>query len=311
MQTGATDSTVVSSGVPIAVRDFGGDGPGVILVHGLARTLLDWTVVAACLTRRHRVVAMDVRGHGESGDGPWSWTAALDDIAAVADHCGISSPAVVGHSLGGMIAAMWAGRHPQCPGAVNLDGHGRPHSDQYVGLDPSWVAKRRAEAAALQVKTLAALSGPLSSSQVEALMAQQRSLAAQLGASQDLFVAALDRSLGVRDGRRYLRPAPDGLGAAIWRSVEETDMLALYRRVRCPLLVVNGTRREVNYGDAAAGLSWVADLGAAFRAGVTRDLRALAAEQPNLRFETIDGSHGLLFEQPQAVARLVADFLAP
>jgi pimeloyl-ACP methyl ester carboxylesterase len=56
----------------------------------------------------------------------WSWDLALSDIAAVVDALGLIRPAVVGHSLGGMIAALWAAAHPDCPLAANLDGHGNP-----------------------------------------------------------------------------------------------------------------------------------------------------------------------------------------
>jgi len=45
--------------------------------------------------------------------------------------------AIVGHSLGGMVAALWATTHAECPLAVNIDGHGSPSSPgQYAGLEP-------------------------------------------------------------------------------------------------------------------------------------------------------------------------------
>jgi pimeloyl-ACP methyl ester carboxylesterase len=121
---------VRSGGVRVAVREFGGRGPDLVLVHGLGRTLVDWTAAASLLTARHRVVAFDVRCHGASGDGPWTWGAVLDDLAAVAAGCGMANPAVAGHSLGGMIAVMWAERRPACPGVVNLDGHGASRPQQ-------------------------------------------------------------------------------------------------------------------------------------------------------------------------------------
>jgi pimeloyl-ACP methyl ester carboxylesterase len=145
---------------------------------------------------------------------------------------------------------------------------------------------------------------------VEALVAQQKSIAAQVGAPVDLFVEAIHRSLDVRDGRSYLRPSPAGVGGDMMAAVDECDMLTRYQQVRCPLLVVAGTRPEANYGDAAVGLAWIHELVAAFRKGVARDLAKLAAEQSNVRFEAVDGSHALPFEQPRLVADLVLDFLS-
>jgi len=66
------DSIVFSSGIPIAIRDFRGNAVRIAPIHGLSRTLVDWTVIAWLLARKHHVVAMDLRGHGKSGDGSWS-----------------------------------------------------------------------------------------------------------------------------------------------------------------------------------------------------------------------------------------------
>ena len=46
---------------------------------------------------------------------------------------GLRAPAVIGHSLGGMVAALWATHHPECPLVVNVDGHGNPtRPDQFA-----------------------------------------------------------------------------------------------------------------------------------------------------------------------------------
>jgi len=58
------DLTVKSAGVPLALRDFGGTGKAVVLLHGLGRTLVDWSVMAPLVRRHFRTVAFDLRGHG-------------------------------------------------------------------------------------------------------------------------------------------------------------------------------------------------------------------------------------------------------
>jgi pimeloyl-ACP methyl ester carboxylesterase len=92
------EQKVDSEGVPLAVREFGGSGKGVLLLHGLGRTLVDWSVLAPMLTSGNRVVAFDLRGHGQSGDGQWSWEAAVGDIDTVASALELDEPAIVGHS---------------------------------------------------------------------------------------------------------------------------------------------------------------------------------------------------------------------
>jgi pimeloyl-ACP methyl ester carboxylesterase len=131
-----SESTVSSHGIDIAIRDHGGNGRPVVLLHGGGRNMDDWREVVPPLKEAGlRVVTADLRGHGRTGQGLWSWDAAIDDLAAVITQKELERPAVVGHSLGGMVAAVWAARHPECPLAVNLDGHTNP-TGPFEGVDP-------------------------------------------------------------------------------------------------------------------------------------------------------------------------------
>lgn len=96
-----------------------------LLLHGLGGTLDDWDRLE--LDGRGSV-AMDLRGHGLSGEGPWEWERVLDDVEAVVRHLDLGSPAVVGHSLGGMLAVQWALRHPECPARCAAPGGGSLHA---------------------------------------------------------------------------------------------------------------------------------------------------------------------------------------
>ena len=130
------DTTVDSGDVGLHVLDSGGHGQAVVLLHGGGRDVHDWDAVIPLLTvLGYRTVAVDLRGHGRTPRAPWTWDLALGDVAAVVDALDLDRPAVVGHSLGGMVAALWASGHSECPLAANLDGHGNPtRPDQYVGL---------------------------------------------------------------------------------------------------------------------------------------------------------------------------------
>ncbi|WP_233518556.1 alpha/beta fold hydrolase [Streptomyces corynorhini] len=127
-------------------HDHGGDGPPLVLLHGSGRSRADWTAVAPLLTHRHRVLAVDLPGHGgsEHTEGPWSFDGAVAALERVLVAYGMPDALPVGHSLGGMVALHHAARRGgrsggdgagAPPGAVDLDGFwwGRP--EQYPGLD--------------------------------------------------------------------------------------------------------------------------------------------------------------------------------
>ncbi len=95
-----------------------GDGPPLVLLHGLGGSLMTWQGVADAMSQRNRIILVDLPGHGASsapdpGDCDYSPTALARAIAdAVAAVC--DEPAVVaGHSLGGAVAALVATASPQ------------------------------------------------------------------------------------------------------------------------------------------------------------------------------------------------------
>lgn len=92
-----------------------GNGPPVLLIHGVGARLENWDGVAAVLARNFKVVRYDLRGHGQSSKvpGPYTLDMFADDAAALLDHLGIERAHVAGHSLGGMIAVTFARKYPQ------------------------------------------------------------------------------------------------------------------------------------------------------------------------------------------------------
>ncbi|MGW4895658.1 alpha/beta fold hydrolase [Kitasatospora sp. NPDC004240] len=117
-----TSRTVTRDGVRLHCRDWGGDGPAVLLLHGLAGHAGEWDHQASLLSARHRVIALDQRGHGHSERHPADVTrdAHVADVLAVIEQLGLDRPALVGQSLGGHTALLTAAAHPDRIGALVL-----------------------------------------------------------------------------------------------------------------------------------------------------------------------------------------------
>ena len=83
-----------------------GRGPVVVLVHCLGCNLRYWDVAAGDLARDHRVVRLDLAGHGGSGSDrkAWSIDGFVGDIRAVVNAAGVDRFILVGHSMSGTIA---------------------------------------------------------------------------------------------------------------------------------------------------------------------------------------------------------------
>ena len=92
----------------------GQQGPPVLLVHGWTCDSNDWVFQLDPLASTRRVLAADLRGHGRSSApaGGYSAQSYAADLVALLDRLGIGEVVVVGHSLGGSVAAALAVEHP-------------------------------------------------------------------------------------------------------------------------------------------------------------------------------------------------------
>ena len=92
----------------------GGDGPPVILIHGLGAAATNWTELAPLLARRRTVLAPDLPGHGHSEplDEVRGLTSYAEHVGRLAERLGLLPAAVVGHSLGGVVSLRLAAARP-------------------------------------------------------------------------------------------------------------------------------------------------------------------------------------------------------
>lgn len=258
-------TVTTGDGVTLATLDWRGHGPDVVLLHGLGPTQQSMRRLAAALTPAFRVVTYDQRCVGASSVGPWTFPTAVADLRAVIDSRGLTNPFVVGHSLGGMIALMYAAEHRDAPGVVNIDGWGPGRPEQYVGEDPDAVREVLKQISDLRLNS-------------------------RIGRAA---VALLERKPSVRRAKAMR----ERVVAALW----ELDVVGLHRQVSCPVLAFNcvappapGTRRMLG-AEAVRMLQ-------AQRRGLRLELEALRAERSNVTVVEVNASHLAVARRPEPFA---------
>ena len=123
-----------------AIRQVHGElaEPPVVLLHGLASTCRIWDFVAPLLAKDFSVIALDQRGHGDSGkpESGYDFASVSGDMAALLAGRGIERPVVVGHSWGADVALELAVAKPELlRGIVFVDGGTIDASARYDTLD--------------------------------------------------------------------------------------------------------------------------------------------------------------------------------
>jgi pimeloyl-ACP methyl ester carboxylesterase len=113
------------------VRVDGPSGaPTVVLLHGAMVSLQSWDAWSQRLSENYRVVRIDAPGHGLTGPtnaGDYSRTGMVSFVHAVLENLGVKREAMIGHSMGGGVAAEYAERYPdELWGLVLVDASGIP-----------------------------------------------------------------------------------------------------------------------------------------------------------------------------------------
>ena len=122
-----------------------GEGQPVLLVHGFSCDGSDWSWQIPALRPDHRVITVDLRGHGHSeappaGYNPRSFAA---DVAALLKQREVGPVVAMGHSMGGLVVAALAVEHPDLVRAIVL-------VDSALGIDPAGIPQLRQLIAGLE-----------------------------------------------------------------------------------------------------------------------------------------------------------------
>lgn len=284
--TSSHTSFLTIRNVRYCLRHWGSqDAPLVVMLHGWMDTSASFQFTVDCFKQKWQVVAPDWRGFGQSGssgaDTYW-FPDYLGDLDALLDHLSPASPVrLVGHSMGGNIACLYAGIRPdRIAQLVNIEGFGLP------AADPD-------EAPARYARWLAELKTPVAVPSYESLdgvAARLRKNNPRLGEEQARFLAG--HWARQEDGRwRILGdPAHKRSHPILYR---EAEALACWRRIQAPVLWL----------EAADALLWK---GRAVPDAARSELERRMRHIPQVHRVVIeDAGHMLHHDQPERVAALI------
>ncbi|MVT09075.1 alpha/beta fold hydrolase [Chitinophaga tropicalis] len=110
-----TSGFASNQGVKTYYEEYGKGSP-LILLHGAYMTIgMNWNELIPELSKTHRVIALELQGHGHTPltDRPLTWPTLAADVAAVMNHLKIDSADVIGYSFGGTVAYQLAIQNPE------------------------------------------------------------------------------------------------------------------------------------------------------------------------------------------------------
>ncbi len=274
-----------SRGLKLACLQWGSPAaPPLVMIHGGLENAHAWQPVAIRLAERWRVIAPDLRGHGESDRAPGGDYAILDfagDIAALFDTLEIERAALGGHSLGGAVATAFAALYPEKVTRLFVVEGLRPAGRQPLEeMDAIFAA----------IREWTDRSGP---GREPRCYPDVAAMVERLLAADPLMPAALARELVVTN----VRPCEGGYCWKYDPRVRENDLIStlgpeprhFWERIVCPTLLVYG------------GKSWATNPASDGRLAHFRDARVE---------EVAAAGHNVHHHQPEAFLALLEPFLA-
>ena len=223
---GHRDGSIQADGLRLHYVEWGDPThPPFVLLHGLQDCARSWDRLATALSPGYRVIAPDVRGHGDSQwapSGPYRFAENLADLEALVERLSLGVLMLLGHGSGGAAAVAYAARHPDITDALIV-----ADSD----LNASGPGSQRGP------------DGPAGS--LEEVVEHLRTLQPN----------ATDATL-VHQASHLTREAPGG--RRVWKrdpsavaGYEQPSLGKEWRGLRCPVLLVRGRQTDVLSHDAA------------------------------------------------------------
>ncbi len=110
-----TTGTCAANGISMHYLRTGGDKPSLVLLHGLMTSGACWTPLARDLEEDYDIIMLDARGHGNSSFPSlgYCYNTLANDVLSFIEALRLDSPVLLGHSMGGMTAAVVASQNPK------------------------------------------------------------------------------------------------------------------------------------------------------------------------------------------------------
>jgi len=266
------DATITANGLQLHFREWGPSaGLPLVLLHGGSAHSHWWDRFAPTVADVYRVLALDLRGHGDSAypDPPaYRISDYADDLTAFVERLGLGRVELIGHSLGGMVATAYAGRAPALVRSLVV-------VDSQLKITPS---------GARYMIRLRHFPAPVYRSEEDAIR-RFRLLPVRTTADPRLLAHVAARGIRQRsDGSWVLKFDREALSHN-----DPQDLSPSLHRLCCPLLFVRGAHSTLLPHAALA---------------------ALQAAAPHAEVVEIpDAYHHVMLDNPEAFARHVRAFL--
>jgi 3-oxoadipate enol-lactonase len=203
-----------------------GQGPPIVFIHGLGATSNVWHAQRTTLSKYYRVIVYDRSGSGRSqrARAGYSIEAWADELAGLLDHLAVPAAAVVGHSLGSMVAQRFAGKYAARTKALVLAG-----GEAELGPEEKKALTERARA--IEANGLIAVAGPWLTAVLSA--ATREANPALAGLVREMFLS--------NDARTY---------ALHCLALRDGAVRGDHRNILCPTLLTVGDQ------DLVTPMSW-------------------------------------------------------